>query len=99
MRSFFVLSTVEQAEVRFAADEINGRPRAVLDWDSPAARFAALQTVAALQAKALSDETPIQHKINATVVLAAGVGCKEDLHGLDPFAHTQCARRSAVGDP
>lgn len=48
------LSTVEQAEVRFAADEINGRPRAVLDWDSAAARFASLQTVAALQAKAVS---------------------------------------------
>ncbi|MDQ0678729.1 IS30 family transposase [Arthrobacter pascens] len=42
------LSTVEQAEVRFAADEINGRPRAVLDWDSATARFASLQTVAAL---------------------------------------------------
>ncbi len=42
------LSTVEQAEVRFAADEINGRPRAVLNWDSAAVRFASL-TVAALQ--------------------------------------------------
>lgn len=34
------LRTVGQAEVRFAADEINGRPRAVLDWDSAAAWFA-----------------------------------------------------------
>ena len=51
------LSTVEQAEVRFAADEINGRPRAVLDWDSATARFASLQTVAALQTKAVSDGT------------------------------------------
>jgi IS30 family transposase len=42
------LSTVEQAEVRFAADEINGRPRTVLNWDSAAARIASL-TVAALQ--------------------------------------------------
>jgi transposase, IS30 family len=41
-------STVEQADVRFAADEINGRPRAVLEWDSATARFAYLQTVAAL---------------------------------------------------
>jgi IS30 family transposase len=49
------LSTVEQAEVRFAADEINGRPRAVLDWDSAAARFASLQTVATRQTKAVSD--------------------------------------------
>jgi hypothetical protein len=49
------LSTVEQAEVRSAADEINGRPRAVLDWDSAAARFASIQTVAALQTMAVSD--------------------------------------------
>jgi hypothetical protein len=47
------LSTIEQAEVGFAADEINGRPRAVLDWDSAAARFASL-TVAALHTKAVS---------------------------------------------
>ena len=31
--------------------------------------------------------------------LAAGSGREEDLHGLDPFAHCRCARRSAVGDP
>lgn len=31
--------------------------------------------------------------------LAAGSGGEEDLHGLDPFAHTRRARRSAVGDP
>lgn len=42
------LSAVEQAEVRFAADEINGRPRAFLVWDSATARFAALEAVAAL---------------------------------------------------
>jgi hypothetical protein len=41
----------------------------------------------------------IQGKINAPVVLAACSGCEEDLHGLDPFAHTRRARRSAVGDP
>lgn len=51
------LSTVEQAEVRFAADEINGRPRAVLDWDSAAARFAFLQAVASLQPKAFPGDT------------------------------------------
>ncbi|MBT2523858.1 IS30 family transposase, partial [Arthrobacter sp. ISL-28] len=51
------LSTVEQAEVRFAADEINGRPRAVLDWDSAAARFASFQIVVALQTKAVSNGT------------------------------------------
>ncbi|TLM80869.1 DDE-type integrase/transposase/recombinase [Pseudarthrobacter sp. NamE5] len=44
---------LEQAEVRFAADEINGRPRAVLNWDSAAARFASL-TIAALSTKAVS---------------------------------------------
>ncbi|CAM3090737.1 Integrase core domain protein [Arthrobacter ulcerisalmonis] len=43
------LSTVEQAEVRFAADEINSRPRAVLGWDSATVRFTSLQTLAALQ--------------------------------------------------
>jgi transposase, IS30 family len=50
------LSTVEQAEVRFAADEINGRPRAVLHWESATARFSSIQT-AAIQAKAVSDGT------------------------------------------
>ncbi|WP_171046582.1 IS30 family transposase [Pseudarthrobacter sp. NamE5] len=50
------LSTVEQAEVSFAADEINRRPRAVLNWDSAAARFASL-TVAALQTKGVSGGT------------------------------------------
>ena len=49
------LSTAEQAEVRFAAGEINGRPRAVLGWDSAAARFASLQTIAALPPKAVPD--------------------------------------------
>ncbi len=44
------LSAAEQAEVRFAADEINGRPRAVLGWDSATVRFPSLQAVAALQA-------------------------------------------------
>ncbi|WP_427135770.1 IS30 family transposase [Pseudarthrobacter sp. S9] len=48
------LSAVEQAEVRFAADEINGRPRAVLGWDSATVRFASLQAVAALQDTAVS---------------------------------------------
>jgi IS30 family transposase len=51
------LSTVEQAEVRFAADEINGRQRAVLEWDSATARFASFQTVAALQTNAVPDGT------------------------------------------
>jgi IS30 family transposase len=51
------LSTVEQAEVHFAADEINGRPRAVLDWDSATTRFATLNTVAALQTKAVFNGT------------------------------------------
>jgi hypothetical protein len=43
-----------QAEVRFAAEEINGRPRAVLAWDSAAVRFASLQAVAALEDTAVS---------------------------------------------
>lgn len=43
------LSTVEQAEVRFAADEINCSPRAVFGWDSATVRFVSLQTLAALQ--------------------------------------------------
>lgn len=34
------LSAVEQADVLFAAKEINSRPRAVLDWSSATARFA-----------------------------------------------------------
>lgn len=40
------LSSVKPAEVQFAADEINGRPRAVLDWSSAAARFALYQAAA-----------------------------------------------------
>ena len=51
------LSEVEQAEVRFAADEISGRPRAVLEWDSATVRFASLQALAALQATAVSAAT------------------------------------------
>jgi IS30 family transposase len=43
------LSTVEQAEVRFAADEINGRPRAVLGWDSATIRFRSLHAAATRQ--------------------------------------------------
>lgn len=43
------LSTVEQAEIRFAADELNSRARAVLGWDSATVRFASLQAVAGLQ--------------------------------------------------
>ena len=46
------LSAVEQADVSFAADEINGRPRAVLAWDSATIRFAGLESLAALQATA-----------------------------------------------
>lgn len=41
------LSTVEPADVLFAADEINSRPRAVLDWASATARFAVYQAAAA----------------------------------------------------
>jgi hypothetical protein len=41
------LSTVEPADVLFAAQEINGRPRAVLDWSSAAARFAVYHAAAA----------------------------------------------------
>lgn len=37
------LSTIEAAEVRFAAEEINSRPRAVIGWASAAHRFAAHQ--------------------------------------------------------
>jgi hypothetical protein len=45
---------VEQVEVRFAADEINSRPRAVLEWDSATDRFASLESLAAPQATAVS---------------------------------------------
>jgi IS30 family transposase len=48
------LSAVEHAEVCLAADEINWRPRAVLEWDSATDRFASLQAVAAFQDKAVS---------------------------------------------
>ncbi|MDQ0691310.1 hypothetical protein QF047_002270 [Arthrobacter sp. W4I7] len=48
---------LEQAEVRFAADEINGRPRAVLNWDSAAARFASFKTIAALQSRLPTDNS------------------------------------------
>ena len=51
------LSAVEQAEVRFAADEINGRPRAVLQWDSATVRFESLQALAAFQDTAVSAVT------------------------------------------
>lgn len=51
------LSTVEPADVRFAADEINGRPRAVLGWESATVRFASLRTAAALQDTAVSGAT------------------------------------------
>lgn len=51
------LSTVEPADVRFAADEINGRPRAVLAWNSATVRFASFQTIAALQNTAISSGT------------------------------------------
>lgn len=47
------LSEVGQAAVRFAADEINGRPRAVLGWDSATLRFATLQAAAARQEAAV----------------------------------------------
>jgi IS30 family transposase len=40
------LSTVEPTEVGIAANEINGRPRSVLDWSSATARFALYQTAA-----------------------------------------------------
>lgn len=41
------LSTVEPADVYFDAEEINGRPRAVLGWDSATVRFRALHATAA----------------------------------------------------
>ncbi|MCU1518087.1 MAG: family transposase [Pseudarthrobacter sp.] len=37
---------VEPADVLFAADEINSRPRAVLDWSSATARFAVYHAAA-----------------------------------------------------
>lgn len=40
------LSAVEPADVLFAADEINSRPRAVLDWSSATARFAVYHAAA-----------------------------------------------------
>jgi IS30 family transposase len=41
------LSAVDPEDVLFAADEINGRPRAVLDWSSATARFAVYHAAAA----------------------------------------------------
>jgi hypothetical protein len=41
------LSTVEPADVLFAAEEINSRPRAVLDWSTASAKFAAYHRAAA----------------------------------------------------
>jgi IS30 family transposase len=80
------LSTVEPAEVRFAADEINGRPRAVLDWDSAAARFASLQTVAVLQTKAVSDGTENTARLPTTgdnsIGLPTATATKELPHRL-----------------
>jgi IS30 family transposase len=60
------LGAGEQADVRFAADEINGRPRAVLEWDSAIARFSALESLAVLQATAISETTcfPVQPPAN-----------------------------------
>lgn len=37
------LSALDEADVRFATDEINGRPRAVLAWATAADRFASYQ--------------------------------------------------------
>lgn len=50
------LNEVGQATVRFAADEINSRPRSVLGWDSATLRFSILQA-AARQEPAVSTAT------------------------------------------
>ena len=52
------LSTVEPADVLFAAQEINGRPMAVLDWSSAAARFAVYHAAAAKL-----DDTPLVQNV------------------------------------
>ncbi|TLM83276.1 IS30 family transposase [Pseudarthrobacter sp. NamE2] len=52
------LSTLEPADVLFAAEEINSRPRAVLDWSSATARFAAHHTAAATRGRRSSRSTP-----------------------------------------
>lgn len=41
------LSTVEPADVLLATEEINSRPRAVLDWSSASAKFASYHAAAA----------------------------------------------------
>lgn len=46
------LSAVEPADVLFAAQEINSRPRAVLDWSSAAGRFAVYHAAAAKETDA-----------------------------------------------
>jgi IS30 family transposase len=46
------LSAVEPADVLFAAQEINSRPRAVLDWSSAAGRFAVYHAAAAQETDA-----------------------------------------------
>jgi hypothetical protein len=80
------LSTVEQAEVHFAADEINGRPRAVLDWDSATARFASLQAVAALRTKAVPDgilgTVPLPTTGDNSIGLSTATATKELPHRL-----------------
>ncbi|MET4622967.1 IS30 family transposase [Arthrobacter sp. 2762] len=61
------LSMVDPADVLFAAEEINSRPRAVLNWSSASARFEAYHAVAAADAPRGQDvdepagKTPLQN--------------------------------------
>lgn len=51
------LNTIEAADLRQAVDDINDRPRAVLEWASAATKFASLQVAAALQLASVSAPT------------------------------------------
>ncbi len=62
------LSVVEPLDVLFAAQEINGRPRAVLDWSSASAKFEAYHAAAVADAPRDVDE-PAGTNIHSTTTI------------------------------
>jgi len=58
------LNNVEATDLRKAVDDINDRPRAVLEWASAATTFASLQAAAALQLASVSTPTwPLPNQV------------------------------------